>query len=285
MTEIPRRRLSEIITDSILRPFARFILAEGISDKIILRSYLKEMVPNCTIYCVDDLEIDSFLARGDGGHKGILVRVAAHLRDGGYGSFVCVVDRDFEHFHGFSKETNLIITELSDLHMYCVTITHLKGTVERVYNIENADRFVDDILSVSRTIYVARWLKEELCPGSRLVAYRRSLRIGGTGLSIDIDDLVLRQKAAAACGKEKRDIVIELEKRLGALPSDPRISISIHDLNDVTVFALKKAKSGRSVNERFVYDLALENATLENLSGEPFFMALERCIASARDVS
>ena len=80
MIAVPRRRFSEILTDLALRSESRYVIVEGLHDKLLVRSFLRGEPINATIYSVEEIEFQSELAGGGGGNKGRVVRAAARCR-------------------------------------------------------------------------------------------------------------------------------------------------------------------------------------------------------------
>ena len=75
----------------------------------------------------------------------------------------------------------------------------------------------------------------------------------------------MRQRSVG-CAQDPKELEVEHSRHLDARSAaDARASMSIHDLAEVSVFCLRKLKTGREVSRYLIYDYALGEAKRDRL--------------------
>jgi hypothetical protein len=253
------------------------LIVEGVSDSVIVRSYCAGEALRVLIYYVPALDIDCVDPSGPGGNRARAIRISAHLGQIQARRLFCIIDRDGDEFSGFDWNSHCLVTDLSCVEIYPLDPEEFRTFVGRAFMFEFTDHMLTSILDVSRKMSVVLWLKERKLPGLSLANVVNSLHVAGDLVSLDVRGWLTRSLAAGGAATTWLSLEADLNILEGSFPTDHRVLMRVHDLDEVFRFWVHKTR-GRQLPLGWVEQNLRGLAHHRALSAYDFFKAIRgRC--------
>jgi hypothetical protein len=125
MGNTPKRKISEIITLYTLHPELKDIYVEGVTDNIIVESFLKTKgITNVKIYNIDDFDFSELYQQNQKLKDNCKLKLIAlseqinSVHNNSIKFVCCIADRDFDDLSGVTYNSYVILTDFTDMEMY-----------------------------------------------------------------------------------------------------------------------------------------------------------------------
>jgi hypothetical protein len=216
----------------------------------------------------------------EGGNRGRLISISEFAANRGIERTHCVIDRDGFHFVGFDFNSHCLITDLASLDMYALDIDELRGYLSRSLQFEMTAQQMNSIIVAAKSASSMQWARELHVKNVALANVERSLSIENNSLvQINLTDWLDRSRVRGGSTEEWDALNDEIPTILALQAADPRKTVSVHKLDDVVRFWLRRVKS-LSMPDGWLEGHLRGLATYDRLKQFPFFVTLElRCRA------
>lgn len=169
MTELPRRKLSEVLFIYEQHPERMDVYVEGPFDASIVRWILQELdLKSVVVYNISSIEVpkaDVLASRPRDNNRERLVVLSNIIEKSEALYSVCIVDSDFSlHSGDINCSETLLLTDFPCMEGYLVDASSFEKFVILSCNRPNwsVERIISNLLRVSRTLFYFRFTNELL---------------------------------------------------------------------------------------------------------------------------
>lgn len=269
MTDIPRRTLAELAARYTFEPSLDDIFVEGSFDREVLAAaFLDTSSAGRAIYEIATVEVSAEMLVAHGMTEGNKQRVIVLARElsklAGKPAYVCVVDRDLDHWLG-----DLEVTARLRWSTYCAMELNFFSekmlrdllVVTCKAKIENLAIFFLSFRSFLAQMYVMRLASESLGWKMTFHSAEKCLSLNGNEISFDKRTYVARLLQLNGQSRSVAEFNGCVENWEGRMHGDHRMYIRGHDFVDALSWVIKASKGLRemapvSVVERLLVMLA-----------------------------
>lgn len=236
-TQLPRRRVEEIMLRYKLHPKLRDIYVEGFFDKEIIQSWLCHQGMTTTgVYSIDTIELPmEVLSKYDltEGQKQRVITLAKEIAASGHAcSVLCVVDLDFDKFLGSAHSAvNLVATDFACLESYFWVDDILKAAfLAAVPAPKRNALLLIDIENILRGLYALRLADQKLGLSLNWVDIKTYVTMVEGRVGMDLGLYGERVLLASGKSRERVSFFAQVQSFTNALPRDSRHCLQGHDL-------------------------------------------------------
>jgi hypothetical protein len=256
MTEIPRRTIAELIARYELEPELDDVYVEGNFDRELLGSFCQLAKINRAIYEIDTIDISAEMLKKHGMTSGKKQRVIVLARElsflSGSPSYVCIVDRDTDHWLSrIEKIPRLIYTKYVAMELYFFYKEAILGIIKTIgkVSIRDENKFMGSFTNVLVDLYAIRLACEDLSLNLKWSSFDKYVKFDDDIVALDaqsyIHTLVLNNKMF----KEEKDIKSKFNEWRPRLVVDPRLCIRGHDFVKLSCVLIRKAGRIKAFSE------------------------------------
>ncbi len=238
MSGLPRRTLDDLKMRYELEPSLDDLYVEGYFDKeVIDRVFLKHNQQNRIVYEIDSVDVPDDLIQihdlstGNKQRVMVLARVLAEINE--ECNYVCLVDRDLDHWFGELEKTNrLAWTEHTSLELYFLSENFLKEVlcVAAKCKFNNWAEFYASFIQVLKSLYVLRLVDRDIGLKLKWVKLEKSLSVLKSSIVFDREGYVTKLLSANSKLAVKDEFQCKIESWNAQLIGDCRAFIRGHDL-------------------------------------------------------
>lgn len=263
MSAIIRRTINELAARYYLEPELADVYVEGVYDRDLLTAALHEKQRRVvSIYSIDTVDVPvSILASHclSSGNKQRVIALSKELKrmlDGEYG-YVCLVDRDFDHWLGEVKNTrNLRWSKFAslDLHLFREDILYDLICVGCRAKIDNFQVYLRSLNEVLSELYLLRLADKCLEWSMRWITPARCLHLEDGKIIFDSEDYILKLLNKNGRSHFRDEFYQLLDLWRAKLQGEIRLRIRGHDLVNIVAWSIKRTNGVAEVSsESAVY--------------------------------
>lgn len=199
---IPKRRLSELLTQYKLQRELRDLVVEGRSDQAIFETIFAGKLPlGSKIWKIDDIDIDCCECTSIGGNRQRIIDVCKWLLENEIGNMYGAADRDIvSDAEYFPYKSGVFYTFWTSIEFHILNIDKLFEVVETVsgHNFPAPDKL--EIVQLSKKVYLLRKEGLRLDTKLSLPPLSRGLSYSG-GIEFSVDSYFARVDSKNGTGK------------------------------------------------------------------------------------
>lgn len=243
MRQLPRRRLSELVTLYRLEPNSRDLFVEGTTDKAVFDFLLQEARPfGCSVRWIDEIELDAFDVTGMLGAKGRVIALATFAEREDINNIVCVIDRNVDSVVALEGRTWLHPTVFPDLEFHLTKGQDIGALLARATGLvppEVAMKLAVDCAKVLFAVRLVSRRNEEEDPS--LVDVAKSIDGRGGERHLNIATYLSRVDSRNDSGVMYSNMRLEVEEYVRAeMPGDDFMHIEFHRYEECLEAALRE---------------------------------------------
>ncbi len=245
---IDRRTIDEIIARYTLEPTLEDIYVEGLFDKEVLDSALRNKSKSeRVVYEIDTINVppELLIAEGltDGNKQRVIALARALSALSGNCSYLCLVDRDLDHWFGELENTPRLRWSLfcsMELHYFGAEIINDLVVIASKSKISNLHVFVTSLGNVLTDLYSLRLADRFLAWGMKWSDVSSCLSTAGDKVLLDMEAYITRLLMANSRIKEREAFEADVKRWRAKLKGDYRMNIRGHDFIVILAWSIKK---------------------------------------------
>ena len=282
MSDVPRRKLSELVLIYNLDPERRDVYVEGSFDEAVMKWFIHECdLHGVAVYPITALEIpecDLIAAGHKANNRERVVFLSEFLSSIAVQRAACVVDADFSRFRGQRPAAPpLYETDYACMEMYFFNPSSFTKFLMLCCNRSDwpVETIMDSLASVLQEFFLYRCANDELGWQMDWLDRITCMSIDGFAINLDVGDFVIRLLNKNGKASDKDAFVCSVDGLRPQLMADPRHQMNGHDQTSLlTWYIRKKGVSRERVRAGNVLVCMTMTLDLQALKQESLFSEL-----------